>query len=489
MADQQKKSYTATKGYAFLWYVPVVAILAITPLIVYLSVRPVPKAFRRFWTADINFDFFSFYKTRWFLFWSVVLLLSFLFCLYKRKDEYLSFVRRTKYFWMAWIVFTFSILLSAVLSPAAPIAWWGMFDRYEGGWVWLAYSLLLAACAFLPRQDTDFHYFTGAIIFSTTVIALIGIPQYFGMDIFRSDFGLWLILPAKFITADLGFIFGKGTIYSTFYNTNYGGSIAGIALPLAVCLCLFVPSFKRGGLLLLGYTLLIFVLATGSRSQAGAIGLFVAFTFLIIYLARHYRSKITPLFLIFALFTPIYIGMDRYAGGEISGKFASTLLGDKGAISVLVAGCRSQAGTIGLFVAFTFLIIYLARHYRSNFKRLVLIFAIFAPIYIGVDIYFDGPVSGKFTDIFWGDKLAVEPSVADALIEQQKHTTPMQAKIKVFFDKKIIEYGLLGSGRGYIYLRALEQRLTIHSVLGTGPDTFAIFSPRMMCLGRIAGIR
>jgi hypothetical protein len=64
----------------------------------------------------------------------------------------------------------------------------------------------------LLRQDTDFLYFTGAIIFSTTVIALIGVFQYFGMDIFRSDFGLWLILPAKFITADLGFSFGAGTI-------------------------------------------------------------------------------------------------------------------------------------------------------------------------------------------------------------------------------------------------------------------------------------
>jgi hypothetical protein len=77
LADQQRKSYIATKGYAFLWYVPVVAILAITPLIVYLSVRPVPEAFRRFWIADINFDFFSFHKTRWFLFCSVVLLLFF----------------------------------------------------------------------------------------------------------------------------------------------------------------------------------------------------------------------------------------------------------------------------------------------------------------------------------------------------------------------------------------------------------------------------
>jgi hypothetical protein len=58
LADQQRKTYIATKGYAFLWYLPIVAILAITPLIVYLSVRPVPGAFRRFWIADINFDFF-----------------------------------------------------------------------------------------------------------------------------------------------------------------------------------------------------------------------------------------------------------------------------------------------------------------------------------------------------------------------------------------------------------------------------------------------
>ena len=78
MADQQKKSYIATKGYAFLWYLPIVAILAITPLIVYLSVRPVPEAFRRFWIADINFDFFHFTKRVGFFFGQSYF--CFLFC-------------------------------------------------------------------------------------------------------------------------------------------------------------------------------------------------------------------------------------------------------------------------------------------------------------------------------------------------------------------------------------------------------------------------
>ena len=437
MADQQKKSYTAAGVYAFLWYVPVVAILAVTPLIVYLTVLPVPETFRKFWISDFNFDFFSFCKARWFIIWSVVLLLSFLLCLYKRKDEYLSFAWRTKYFWIVWIVFTLSILLSAVFSPVPQIAWGGMFDRYEGGWVWVSYCLLLAASAFLLRHDTDFRYFTGAIIFSTTIIALIGVFQYFGMDLFRSDFGQWIILPAKFITAKFGFTFGKGKIYSTFYNTNYGGNIAGIALPLAVCRCLFVSGFKRGATLLLGYALLIFVLATGSRSQAGAFGLFVAFTFLIIYLVRHDRSKLKHLALIFTLFIPIFIGMDIYADGAISGKFVSTFLIKKLAVQPPVE---------------------------------------------------DTPLKDQ-TQPPVGDNLLNEqkqPLTGDALLNEQKkmiRNNLMQVKDRVlfgeaFFDEKIIDYGHLGGGRGYIYLRALELLLKSPSWLGTGPDTFILSFPQ-----------
>lgn len=484
MAGQQNKFNAAKKGYAFLWYVPVFAILAVTPLIVYLSIHPVPEAFQSFWNSDNNHDFFSFCKTRWFIYWSVVLLFSFLFLLYKRKDEYIGFVRGTKYFWMAWIVFTFSILLSAIFSPAPSIAWEGMFDRYEGGWVWLAYCLLLAACAFLPRQDTDFRYFTGAIIFSTTVIALIGVFQFFDLDLFRSGLGRWLILPEKFITADLGFIFGKGKIYSTFFNINYGGNIAGIALPLAVCMCLFVPSFKKGGILLLGYTLLIFVLAIGCRSQAGVVGLFIAFTFLIIYLARHYRGKFIRLVLIFALFTPIYFGMDIYAGGGISGQFTDRFLSDGGALllgatllNFVLDSWKFHAVSIGFFIVSILLIIYLAQHYPSKAKRMVLIFALVIPIYLGMDIYFGGPISGKFTGAS-ADKSAVQPSLVGPLNDEQERLVPMQAKNKTFFDEMVIKYGHFADGRFYIYLRAMEQRLKSRSLLGTGPDTFAIFFPQ-----------
>ena len=485
LAGQQKKSYTETGGYAFLWNVPVVAILAITPLIVYLSIRPVPEAFRRFWITDINFDFFSFYKMRWFIFWSVVLLLVFLFQVYKRKDEYLSFIRRSKYFWIVWIVFTLSILLSAVFSSAPPIAWGGMFDRYEGGWAWLAYCLLLSACAFLLRQDTDFRYFTGAIIFSTTVIALIGVFQFFGLDLFRSDFGQWLIIPGNIFIGDFGFSFGKGTIYSTFYNTNNGGNIAGIALPLAVCLCLFVPNSKRSGVLLSGYALLVFALAIGCRSQAGVFGLFIAFTFLIIYLARHHRSKFLRLVLIFVLFAPVFIGMDMYVGGDISLHFASRFLSDSGVLSFgatllnfVLDSCKSHGFTVGFFIFFALLIIYLAQHYRSNVKQLVLIFALFTPFSIGMDIYAGGPISEKFADSLLGDKPRVQPPGWDAMNDGQKRLTLMEAKNKTFVDEKIIEYGHFAGGRVYIYLRAMEQRLTGRSLLGTGPDTFALFFPQ-----------
>jgi hypothetical protein len=484
LAGYQQRSVTEKIDYNFIWRVPVVAILAITPLIVYLAVRPVPEVFRSFWIQDKNFDFFSFYKARWFFFWSVPLLISFAFCLYKRKDQYLDFVRKTKYYWMLSIVFIVSILLSAIVSPAPFIAWGGMFDRYEGGWAWLGYCLLFAACAFLMRQEIDFRYITGAIVFSTTVIALIGVFQFFDMDIFRSSFGQFLIVPEKYVTMKLGFIFEKGKIYSTFFNTNYGGNIAGIALPLAVCMCLFVPNFKKSGGLLLGYSLLIFILAVGCRSQSGVVGLFMAFTFLIIYLARHYRDKFKRLVLIMALFLPIYIVMDRYTGGALSGQFTERFLKDRGAIKAGKAllvfvydACRTQTGVVGLLIVLVLLIVWFVRRYRIRFKQLILVIALMIPIFIGMDIYADGPVREESPDVVMEERI-VDSSVLDSLDDDYVRFLLSRVKNKTFFDEKIIEFGRYGSGRGYIYLRAIEQRLNSHLFLGTGPDTFSGFFPQ-----------
>ena len=71
----------------------------------------------------------------------------------------------------------------------------------------------------------------------------------------------------------------------------------------------------------------------------------------------------------------------------------------------------------------------------------LLIFALLTPLFLGVDIYAGGPISGKFADTFWGDKLGIRASEWVSLNDDQKRLMLMQAKNKTFFDEKSIEYG------------------------------------------------
>jgi O-antigen ligase len=168
--------------------------------------------------------------------------------------------------------------------------------------------------------------------------------------------------------------------------------------------------------------------------------------------------------------------MDIYTGGDIIVGFTNRFLNDSGALSfgknlliLFLAICKSHADTISIFIALIFLIIYLAQRYHGKIKWMALIFALVIPVYFGMDIYFGGPIRGKFTDFFSSDKPVVQPSDGASLI---------QANNKTFFDEMIIKYGHYAGYRFYIYLRAMEQRFKSRFLFGTGPDTFAFFFPQ-----------
>lgn len=469
MAVRAKQAEGSNEPFTLLWGVPLFSILAVTPLIVFLAVLPVPEVYRSFWTADINLDFFSYYKTRWFLSWSVPLLLSFIYYFIRGKERYLDFARKTKLYWALTLVFIISILLSTVFSNAPPISWWGMFDRYEGFWVWMAYCVLFAACAFLLRQDIHFRYVVGSIVISTTIIASIGVFQFFGIDIFMSDFGHFLILPEKYPSAVLNFTTGNNTIYATFFNPNYGGNIGAISLPPAICLCLLIRKIDTGAVLLFGYILLMFILAVGCRSRSGAFGILIASIFLIVYLARHERSKFIRLLIIFIILAIVYLGMDRFAGGTLTSRINDGFLQGTRFISISLDRLTyfyefftSHAGLICLLIALALLIIYLARRY--HFQR----YHIFLVIILPISIFF-------CQEFYVGGGHA---SADTHLSVDQRRQILMDSTNKSFFDNMIIECGSILSGRAYIYLRSMDERLKNHVLLGTGPDTFALYFPR-----------
>ena len=78
-----------------LYYVlPIIAIIAIVPLIVHLKIVTLDDVVAKSWNGQAkNYDFFSYYKMVWFL---VFAILSFIFFIIKLCDENnVKFIRKT----------------------------------------------------------------------------------------------------------------------------------------------------------------------------------------------------------------------------------------------------------------------------------------------------------------------------------------------------------------------------------------------------------
>jgi hypothetical protein len=299
--------------------VPIIAIVAITPLIVYLAIIQIPEAYQGWWKGPQNSDFFSYYKAQWLKFWILPCAASLGFALYKYRQEMRSWFVYNRGILILVSIFAATVVASAALSAVPWIAWNGFFDRYEGGWVWLSYCVLCLACAFLMRNKDDFRHFYLALAVSVGIVALIGVFQFFGLDFFRSGLGRALIVPMDMasIRDSLNFRFGPWTIYSTFYNTNYGGSIAALVFPIFATLFLYSAG-KRRTIFWLILAMLVFVLAVGCNSQAGNVGLLLSFFFLLVFLLLRDRSKLKRLLILLLFAAVIFSGMDFASGHRMS---------------------------------------------------------------------------------------------------------------------------------------------------------------------------
>ena len=274
-------------------FAPLILVLGVIPLIVRMKLVWLPENAAPFWTQDYASDFFSYYKSRALMLTAVYMVAVFGF--YKASGLK-SQVRQNKalrlYFGGAAVLAVLTFL-STLFSDYKGIALWGGPERCEGMFMMLIYLLIMLYAMWAFSHKPAFKYIAVPLGVLTFITGFLGVFQFFGHDIFTTDFGKRLIVPASYLAqGELKMLFPYGKIYGTMYHYNYMGSFGAMMVPLFLVLALFLKDRKAKIFCGAAAVAALFALL-GSTSRAGIVGvLLAAVCFVVIFakkLKEHYK--------------------------------------------------------------------------------------------------------------------------------------------------------------------------------------------------------
>lgn len=324
------------------------ALLAmILPNIVYLNAIPQPKDsiyYIAFPKSEINFDFFSYGKMMFLVFMTIASLFFYLWNSYKKIKW------QPVYGFL--LAYAFFIVLSTVLSPFRELALRGLGDRYEGTFTLLCYLLLFFMAYDVAKDKDDRKIVLGGIILGSVIVGLVGIFQYWGFDIYRQRWMQQIITPKEYNDFNFKFTFGKYTIYSSLYNTNFVGSYMALMMFLGIGLY-FNAQGKKDKNLAFIYTLLMYSNWIGCRSRAGFLGSLPIFIFALLLfhkLIKFYKKELISILIAFSL---IFIIMNTKGTdeGNLASKF--TTIETPSAVNTYLRDAYVENGALVIIDKFT----------------------------------------------------------------------------------------------------------------------------------------
>ncbi|BDU50094.1 O-antigen ligase family protein [Haliovirga abyssi] len=316
-AADEKKENTQS----IIKLLPILIILAIVPLIVFLKVVKLTGARHDFWTGEPrNWDFFSYYKVIWIYVLTVISLGSSYFVKRIKKSN----------FYIPLLAYGILISLSSMVSKYKIISLYGFVDRYEGAFVLICYLFLTFITFNLIKNKFDIKLIFFALGIGAFIMSLIGIFQFFGMDIFRTYQGkLWILPPDWEKLADsLKFTFAPGTIYATLYNTNYVGSYMSMLFLLSIIAVIYTKNKVKLSIIII-FNLLMYSNWIGCRSRAGMVGGTAGLILLIIIFRKKLLKKwmlilgLVVSYIVIALLMNLYTIKAEYSSGPLLAKIAS----------------------------------------------------------------------------------------------------------------------------------------------------------------------
>jgi hypothetical protein len=239
--------------------------VAFIPLIVRLRIIEDPAR-----TLPDAYDFFAFWKS-WALYIAAIAAIILLFIGLKRffsdkKQIDTIKIKEKKIFFILSGLYLAACLISTILSKNISVALFGYRCQNEG-FLTIAAVFIITACGmlFIKGYRRDLIY--KAIYISASIIFIIGIFQFFGLDPFKSGFIKTLIIPESYGDLANGILYPdnpsssfRNSIYSTLYNSNVFGTYAAIIMLFTLSKAIFTENKKQRILPLFTMSLALFTL-------------------------------------------------------------------------------------------------------------------------------------------------------------------------------------------------------------------------------------
>jgi hypothetical protein len=252
-----------------------------------------------YWKGQNNhIDIFHYIKSQLVIYSSMIMFIVLIFGISTKKIK----IKINKEI-MLLIISFMAILLSFVFSKYRKTALIGAIAKYEGAFTLLSYLTIVFSIIIMRPDIKKLKIIIYSIIVSASVMGLIGISQYYGFDIIKTDFIKSIILGKEHIHLldNFEFSYVKGIIYGTLFNPNFVGSYTVLLLPFSIAF--YFSTNKKVLKILTGISsCLIFFTWLGSMSRAGLLGGIIALTIFIILMLRRIKDYSGDFFVLFFAF-------------------------------------------------------------------------------------------------------------------------------------------------------------------------------------------
>lgn len=265
-------------------------VVGIMPLIVRFELRPTPSDLAHLSVDATHHDVFAYWKT-------IFLTIPAIAMAFYVIADWLTggkIPTLKQYLLRAPIILGASYLLFVIISAFASsystTAWFGTVEREEGALMWIIYFTVFASAMYYVREPKFTRPILWGLIFSSTIMGLIGAGQLIGRDFFDTRVATFLVT-AGTDAAEMGTVFDIA--HGTLYNPNTFGKYTAMITPI-----LLIAGFTHSGklyekifMLVGGVLMLVGIFA--SSSLGGLIGIITAVTVVVVtYVTSFLYSRI-----------------------------------------------------------------------------------------------------------------------------------------------------------------------------------------------------
>lgn len=220
-------------------------------------------------------------------------------------------------------LFALLIVLSGLFSPYINVAFWGYYDRAEGGFAYLAYLVIFLVAANFIRSEQERKIIVYAAVAAALVQSCLAVTQFFGFDLLQTAVAQSLYIPAEFRESvqEIQFRFSHKA-YGTTYNPNYLGGYMAMFFPLIFVKYLYAQSPGKA-VFWFAAMLIAFVGFFAPTSIASFIAAGVALAFFLYFSRKDFRRYFPKLLAALLIFFVITGVSEVLSGGAIRKKVVS----------------------------------------------------------------------------------------------------------------------------------------------------------------------